>query len=184
MCGSSQDSDTTEGVLGRPSILPRESASSPSGADGGAILVRRVNPSSYAADLRTRRQLSVGLEPARWCPRTTWDVRGRDDFGEGSSSRRNWTTKRGGSASRTPQGVAVPHARVRLQQPPRWLLGTEGASRSDQPKRAQANSSAPPLGFRPRERLWSSKGSHSERRSRWKNARERAPRSPCSALRR
>jgi len=35
-----------------------------------------------------RRQLSVGLEPIRWCPRTTWDVRGRDDFGEGSSSRR------------------------------------------------------------------------------------------------
>jgi len=65
----------------------------------------------------TGRQLPVGLEPIRWCPRTTRDVRGRDDFGEGSSSRRIGTTKRGGSASRTPRGVAVPQARVRLQ---RW----------------------------------------------------------------
>jgi len=58
----------------------------------------------------TGRQLPVGLEPTRWCPRTTRDVRGRDDFGEGSSSRRIGTTKREGSASRTPRGVAVPQS--------------------------------------------------------------------------
>jgi hypothetical protein len=79
-----------EGVLGRPSILSRiaERIYSPTGEDGGTILVRRVNPSSYAAESHAKRQLSVGLEPIRWCPRATRDVRGRDDFGEGSSSRR------------------------------------------------------------------------------------------------
>jgi hypothetical protein len=108
---------------------------SPSGEGGGTILVRRVNPSSCAADVRTRRQLSVGLEPARWCPRTTRDVRGRDDFGEGSSSRRNGRPSEEG-----------PHPERREALPYRMLgYGSgscqgssrgEGASTSDQPKRA------------------------------------------------
>jgi len=40
-----------EGVLGRSSILSRKGGSnSPSGEDGGTILVRRVNPSSCSRD--------------------------------------------------------------------------------------------------------------------------------------
>lgn len=71
----------------------------------------------------TGRQLPVGLEPIRWCPRTTRDVRGRDDFGEGSSSRRIGTTKRGGSASRTPRGVAAPRTQRRGPRGPTGTLG-------------------------------------------------------------
>jgi len=50
---------------------------------------------SYAQQMRVRRKLPVGLEPTRWCPRTTRDVRGRDDIGEGSSSRRTCGQARG-----------------------------------------------------------------------------------------
>jgi len=92
---------------------------------------------------RTGRQLPVGLEPNRLCPRTTWDVRGRNDFGEGSSSRRKQTTKREGSASRTLRGVIASHARTRYRQT-YGKAGAEGASKSNRPKRAPANSSATP----------------------------------------
>jgi hypothetical protein len=66
------------------------------GEDGGAILVRRVKSTSRANRWLARRKLPVGLEATRWCPRTTGDARGRDDFGEGSFSRRKRRPSAGG----------------------------------------------------------------------------------------
>jgi hypothetical protein len=132
---------TMEGVLGRPSILSRRRAReshSPAGEDGGAILVRRVNPSSCSRDSCTRRQLSVGLEPMRWCPRTTWDVRGRDDFGEGSSSCRK--VRRGAGGQHPERREALPcrmlgrgsrvrHGGLRGQRVHRSRIGRSGRKR-------------------------------------------------------
>jgi len=90
------------------------------------------------------------------------DSRGRDDFGECSSSRR----KRRPSArgSHPERREALPHRTLRTRF--QWTYGeagAEGASRLAQPKRAPANSSAHPSWFRPRERLWSKEGFHSPR---------------------
>jgi len=60
----------------------------PTGEDGGTILVTRVNPTPNALEARGAAATGrLGTEPV--VPEDDKDVRGRDDFGEGSSSRRN-----------------------------------------------------------------------------------------------
>jgi len=100
--------DTTEGVLGRSSILSR------SGEAGGTILVRRVNLSSCSRD-RAR----GGSCRSAW---NRYDgARGRHGTSEdGTISVKAppavaSATKRGELASRMPRGIAVPHARARFR---------------------------------------------------------------------
>jgi len=103
----SQESDTTEGVLGRSSILSQwQRGFSPTGEDGGTILVRRVKP--YTVRQRGRR---CGSRRSAWNRRA--GARGRQGTSEdGTISMKAppavaRTTKRGGSASRTPKGVVA-----------------------------------------------------------------------------
>jgi len=84
---------------------------------------------------RARRQLPVGLEPTRWCPRTTKDVRGRDDFDEGSSSRRKRRPSAGGQHPERREALPRHERKGAVPGDLRERWG-EGASRSDRPKRA------------------------------------------------
>jgi len=97
--------------------IPRANRLSPPGEDGGAILVRRVNPSSCSRD-RAR---------GGSC-RSAWNrcdgARGRQGTSEdGTISVKAppavaHANRRGGSASRTPRGVAVLQARARFHWSP------------------------------------------------------------------
>jgi len=81
-------------------------AAPPFGEDGGTILARGIVRTPRTDRRCVERQLAVGLDPMRRCPWATMDVRGTNDFGEGSSSP-SITTKRGGSALKVPRGTVA-----------------------------------------------------------------------------
>jgi len=130
--------DTMEDVSGRSSILSHWGRIPP--YEGG-----RWNDPGHAGESdsarsrwRTGRQLPVGLEPNRLCPRAIWDVRGRDDFGEGSSSCRK--VRRGAGGQHPERREALPcrmlgrgsrvrHGGLRGQRVHRIRIGRSGRKR-------------------------------------------------------